>query len=262
MHRKFALDVCAAVVFLFALQLAAQEVLPPSPPNPTLYGTKTDSVPSAKTINVLLLKSWGTTTVWEDLKTNWSKYGKIPLNIDDTTYIDSDFTYQDLVASKANVIVLSNPAGGVMQYSAAEMAAVAKYAKKGHAVIGTYAVFQYSTVDNRGLAPVFGFSKKPTYGTTAIDNVFDKVKQHPCLFTGITGSSWTSQGYAESQLPGTTWKGNLGKGVAQADSDSYVGVITLYKTKTYTGIFISNFPEYYGGTDDEQLLYNASVCYK
>ena len=59
-----------------------------------------------------------------------------------------------------------------------------------------------------------------------------------------------------------TWKGNLGKGKAVADSDSDVGVISLYTAKTYTGIYVSNMPEYnVVGGDDEQLLYNALTCY-
>jgi hypothetical protein len=47
-----------------------------------------------------------------------------------------------------------------------------------------------------------------------------------------------------------------------AESDKYVGVVTLYTTSKYTGVLVSNFPEYNGGTDDEQLLYNAVTCYK
>jgi len=224
MHWRFAVFVCAAASFLFSLQIAAQEALPPSPLNPAINVVQSDSNPApAKTINVLLLKSWGTTSVWEDLKTNWSKYGKIPITIDDTTYINSDFTYQNLVQSKANVLVISNPSGNFKQYSSAEIAAVIKYQKKGHPVIGTYLVFQYSTTDNRALAPVFGMSSSLTYNVVSLDNVFDKVKQPPCLFKGITGSSWTSQGYSQSQVPGSTWTGNLGKAVAQAESDSYPG---------------------------------------
>jgi len=53
----------------------------------------------------------------------------------------------------------------------------------------------------------------------------------------------------------------LAKATAVAQSDKYLGVVTLYTAATYTGVFISNFPEYNGGTDDEQLLYNAVTCY-
>jgi len=37
--------------------------------------------------------------------------------------------------------------------------------------------------------------------------------------------------------------------------------VSLYTAPTYTGVYVSNFPEYNGGTDDEQLLYNAVTCY-
>jgi hypothetical protein len=249
-----------ALAILFAVQLAAQASPPRGTPIVPVGSPVVDN--PAPTVNVLLLKSWGVTTVWEDLKTNWSKYGTIPLSIDDSTYIDSDFTYQDLVNAKANVLVLSDPSGGVRTYSTAEIAAVTKYARQGHPVVGTYAVFQCCTVDNRGLAPIFGFSSTQTYDYVSISNLFDKVKPNPCLFRGISGSSWQSNGYPNSQVPtGGNWTGNLGHATAIADSDSLVGVVTTYTATGYTAVFISNFPEYYGGTDDEQLLYNASTCY-
>jgi len=263
MPRRLALSVGFAAAILFAVQLAAREASPPKGTEIKSTGSSvTIANPSPKTVYLLFLKSWGTTSVWEDLKTNWNKYGKIPLSIDDSTYIDSDFTYQDLVNSKANVLVISNPSGNFRSYSSAEAAAVAKYAKKGHSVICTYLVFQYSSTDNRALAPIFGLDPTLTYSYTSIDNVFDKTKSPKCLFNRISGKSWTSGGYPESQVPSSgSWTGNLKHATAVAESDSYVGVISTYATKKYTGVFISNFPEYNGGTDDEQLLYNASTCY-
>src|ERR1700675_8994 len=146
MHKRLASAVCFALGILFAVQLSAQEASP-SKGNETRLADNnaaTDIVP-AKSVRVVLLKSWGVTSVWEDLKTHWQNFGKRPVTIDDSTFISSDFTYQDLVNSKASVIVISNPAGNFMSYSPAEIAAVAKYAQKGHPVVGTYSVFQYST---------------------------------------------------------------------------------------------------------------------
>jgi hypothetical protein len=83
-----------------------------------------------------------------------------------------------------------------------------------------------------------------------------------CLFSRIPGNSWQSNGYPYSQIPASgNWTGNLGKAKAVAESDSLAGVITTYATQQYTAVFISNFPEYFGGTDDEQLLYCACTCY-
>jgi hypothetical protein len=36
-----------------------------------------------------------------------------------------------------------------------------------------------------------------------------------------------------------------------------VGIVTVYRTSTYIGVYISNMPEYFGSTNDKQLLYNA-----
>jgi hypothetical protein len=266
MRKSLASSLCLALGTLFALQLSAQEASPAkgTESRPTDNRATSDIVP-AKSVKVVLLKSWGVTSVWEAMKTNWQNFGKIPVTIDDSTYIDSDFTYQDIVKSKANVIVISDPSGGGKQYSAAEISAVSKYARKGHTVLGTYAVFQYGSTDNRGLAPVFGLSSKIDYNTTqvGISNLFKKIKTKECLFKGISGKSWQSDGYPYTQVPATgVWKGHLGKATAVAQSDEYVGVVTLYAAATYSSVFVSNFPEYNGGTDDEQLLYNAVTCVK
>lgn len=263
MRGRLALSVGLALRILFSFPLVAQEVSPPRGPlNIRAESRSTAYSRKLKSVKVVLLKSWGAGSVWEDLKTNWNQYGKIPLVIDDTTFVNSDFSYQDIVNSKANVLVLSNPAGGMQAYSMAEVNAVAAYAAKGHPVLGTYEVFQYSSTDNRALAPIFGLDPTLQYDHASISNLFDKTKQSACLFRQISGNSWQSYGYPYSQVPASgSWTGNLKHATAVAESDSYTGVITSYTAKKYTGVFISNFPEYYGGTDDEQLLYNACTCY-
>ncbi|HWY56077.1 MAG TPA: hypothetical protein VNZ03_16545 [Terriglobales bacterium] len=264
MHKRFGFASGVMLGILFVVQLSAQEA---SPARETALkradNHATTNTAPAKTVKVSILKSWGDNSIWDAMSTNWQNFGKIPVSVDDT-YINSDFTYQNLVNSKANVIVLSNPAGGKQQYSSAEIAAVAKYAKKGHTVLGTYLVFQWSTVDNRGLAPVFGLSSKIAYTTNqvGISNLFVKKKAKSCLLRGITGSSWQSDGYPYTEVPATgNWTGHLGKAKAVAESDNFVGLVSLYTAPTYTGVLVSNFPEYNGGTDDEQLLYNAVTCY-
>ena len=262
MRVRLALLVCLAVASLF-LSLMAQEMSSPKEvnANPSESGRNIHSK-KGKSVKVVLLKSWGVGSVWADLKINWNDYGNTPLVIDDTSFVNSDFTYQDLVRSKADVIVISNAAGGNQAYSQAEAAAVAAYTAKGHSATGTYEVFQYSTTDNRALAPVFGLDPTLEYTHAQISNLFYKVKSEECLFTRISGNSWQSYGYDYSQVPASgSWSGNLDHATSVAESDSYVGVITLYQSRRYVGVYVSNFPEYYGGADDEQLLYNACTCY-
>ncbi len=263
MSNKLSVTVLLSLVIALAATAFAQDPAPSLSAVPTAKSVAHHSFQNpAKTVNAIIVKSWGDNPVWGDLNANWSTYGKIPVSIDHTSLIKNDFTYQDLVNSKANVVIISDAAGGTEQYTSAEFAAIAKYAKKGHSMLATYATFEYGTYDNRGLAPVFGLSSKLSYSTTGISNNFKKDGK-ACLLAKIKGSSWQSNGYNNTQVPSSgTWKGNLSKAKAVADSDTYVGVISLYTTKTYTGVFVSNMPEYQTtGGDDEQLLYNAITCY-
>ena len=222
------------------------------------------NVAEAGGVKVVLLKSWGVTSGWEALKTEWQNYGTIPLLIDDSTYIGSDFTYDDLVNSKADVIVLSNPAGGSQQYSQDEISAVIQYALAGHNVVGTYVVFEFAAADNRGLAQVFGLHSTAHYNKTEIpiSNVFKQDNQKTCLLNKLP-SPWQSTGYPFTQVPtpGKWSHSALNLAYAAADSDSRLGIVSTYDGGTYAGIYISNFPEYNGGTNDLQLLYNAVTCY-
>ena len=250
------------LAMIFATTAFAQDATPPKPLVSGHYSENANSGKlSAKTVKAIIVKSWGDNPVWADLNTNWSTYGSIPVSIDHTTLIQSDFTYQDLVNSKAKVVIMSDAAGGTQQYSSAEIAAIRKYANKGHEVLATYATFEYATIDNRSLAPIFGLSSSLTYDTTDISGAFKKAVRG-CLLKKIPGQ-WQSLGFNYSQIPQSGyWKGHLKKTKAQAVSDSYEGVITLYTAATYTGVYISNMPEYQNvGGDDEQLLYNAITCY-
>jgi hypothetical protein len=265
MPTRLAPAICFALAVLFSVQLSAQTVSPPR-------GTELRSTPITattkfapqNTVQVVVLKSWGQTSIWDAMSTNWQNFGTTPVSVDDSTYVHTDFTYQDLVNSGANVLVISDPAGGGQQYSQAEMDAVGKYAQGGHTVIGTYAVFQWGTTDNRGLAPIFGLNSTLEFDTSqvGISNLFQETRQNECLFTGIPGTSWQSQGYPYTQVPTSgSWIGHRGKAMGLAESDKWVGAVGIFSAATFTSVYISNFPEYNGGTDDEQLLYNAVTCY-
>jgi len=265
MSGRFVSGICLALGTLFAIPSAAQQAASPAreiAAEPANYHLTTGPAP-AKAVKVSILKSYGETSIWDAMSTNWQDFGKRPVTVDQT-YINSDFTYKDLVNSKADVIVLSNPAGGLQQYSPDEIAAVAKYAKKGHTVIGTFVVFQWVGIDNRGLAPIFGLNSKIEYNTdeVGISNLFEKHRPKACLLKRIAGDSWQSSGYPETQVPATgSWTGHLGKAKAVAESDNYTGLVGRYDAPTYVAVYISNYPEYNGGVDDEQLLYNAVTCF-
>jgi hypothetical protein len=272
MSRRVSVLILFVVALAFGGQALAQQSSPPVPPSAqtrSLQVTPLRKQPG--TVTILFLKSWeciGGQTLWDDLKTNWPNFGNIPISIDDTTYICADFTYQDIVNSAPDVLVLSDPSGGGEQYSTAEIQAVQQYANAGHVVVGTYAVFEYASTDNTELAPIFGFQPLIAYTTGAITNDFIKRDTTSCLLAGIPGSSWMSEGYAESQFPSTPgrWTNAAFENVKPAlnlaayESDD-LALIASRKSGNFASVFISNFPEYNGGTDDEQLLYNSVTCF-
>ena len=252
------------ILMIASTVLTAQNTMPPSTGREEIPAVQQKTEPSANTVTAILVKSWGNNPVWGDLNANWSTYGTIPVSIDYTTLIQSDFTYTDLVNSNADVIILSDPAGGLEQYSSAEVAAIAKYIKSGHSILATFITFQYQgeNIDNRALAPIFGLSSGLTYNYVGISNEFTKVA-NGCLFNKIPGPLGKSNGYPNSQVPSNgTWMGNLGAATAGAESDGYLGVVSGYRKAGATAIYISSMPEYNTiGGEDEQFLYNAITCY-
>jgi hypothetical protein len=262
MNRKRSLPLLLTIATLFVAHAPAQESSPSMIHLASKRVTQNSRQAAAKPVKAVLVKSWGPSPVWPDLTRNWDKYGYIALTVDDKSLINGDFTYAQLVASQANVIVISDAAGGNQQYSAAEFAAISKYAAHGHTILGTYATLQSGQYDNRGLALVFGLDPTIEYSTIQISNQFDKVAP-ACLLNRISGSSWQSAGYDYSQLPANNpWNQSLHHAKAIAQSDNYNGLVGLYHGNNHTGIYITNMPEYeVTGGVDEQLLYNALTCF-
>jgi len=235
-----------------------------------------DSSVFATGIKVAMVKCSNSVDVYktfDELDVNWVKYGSTPLTID-KSLIDSDFTYESLLNTDADVLWLCNPAGasigGNRRYTPAEVAAIEQYASEGHSILGTYKVFQAADADNRGLAPIFGLRQDINYNTSIVPtnnqtfNILDT--GHP-LFEGID-NPYDSNGYSNAQVPADDFKwdtdtGDFGSAVLLAKTDNKRGVITWYETDSYHAIFISEMPEQGGflpGAEyqpDMQFLYNA-----
>ena len=230
-------------------------------------GSWSGTTGGGEAIVAAVLRSWsgGGATAWGELDAEWSLYGDTPIAIDNSLGGAPWFTLEDLVALDADVLILSNPAGGNVQWTDDEIEAVYRYAELGHNVIGTYRTFQWGTsetvYDNTALAPLFGLPQYPfDLGTNQISNQFTVLESSP-LFEGL-GDAWASVGFPRSHVydRNDDWSLMLeGPGDAQmiAQSDDFRGAITLRETEAFAAIYISNMPEYFGGPADKQLLYNA-----
>jgi hypothetical protein len=223
-----------------------------------------DVIPDA--IVAVVVRSWGDCgsgeLLWESLNANWSNYGAIPIVID---YSNPDLcsgvtiTYAALVASGADVVVISDPAGGLEQYTQDEISAIVAYAGDGHNILGTYLLLQWQEQDNRALAPLVGLFANTVYTAIEVTPTYTLIDTTSPLFNNLA-SPYVSHGWPQSQVPAddTTWNaGDLNGARFVARNAAGDAAILLYNGPGYHAIYITTMPEYRGGTDDEQFLYNA-----
>jgi hypothetical protein len=167
-------------------------------------------------------------------------------------------------------VILDDPAGNGKQFTAAEVDAVKAYADEGHGLIGTYLTFAWSGqgIDNSALAPLFGLVKDDGWGggdATIVPTYHLRVNKHrgpaKALYRGLP-NPYVSSGYNYSQRPGDgTWSRNdLAGARIVAVNASRSAAITVYsRQQAYSAIYIANMPEYKGGAQDQQFLYNAII---
>ena len=254
---------CLSALCLLGLGAPSQAAQSASPPLPASHTHSAVAPDGVGGVTAVVVKSWGggDASAWQELNNEWPQYGDIPISIDTTTLGNSDFTFQDLVDTGADVVIVSNPGGGGQQYSDSEIDAVSSYASLGHNVLATYIAFQWTNIDNRGLAPVLGLRSDITYNTVeeGISNVFNVVDLGNALFQGLP-DPWNSVGYPFTQTPADDLRwddADLAGAAVAAQSDDYKGIVSIYDGGPYTGIYVSNMSEYFGGSLDKQLLYNA-----
>ena len=181
--------------------------------------------------------------------------------IDTTTFCytySNPITYSALVADDPQVLVLSDPAGGLYQFTSGEIAAITKYVKAGHNLVGTYLTFGWRTLSNSALASLFGLASNFSSSSPAV--TADYRVKYPVwpLFRRVP-NPYDSDGYPYSQVPasGIWGSGALQKAKYVAETKCDLAAITSYATDTYQATYIANMPEYTPGTADLQFLYNA-----
>jgi hypothetical protein len=221
-------------------------------------------------IRAVVVKSWGGgsgSLSWDYLNNNWSLYGSAPIFIDYTSlHAVPSFTLADLENSGADVVIVSDPAGGLLPWSAAEVAALSSYAGQGHALVGTYLILAYSNIDNRALAPLWGLRSDIGYNTADVTSATSAEILSPssCLFTRIS-PPLVQGGYPHVQVPAAdlSWDApDLAGAAFLARSSDGRNVVTTYSNGVSQATFISYMPEYQDGSqfDATQYLYNAIAC--
>lgn len=243
---------------------AAEEAEPPLPTHPRRATSAAAPALVAGARKAVLLRSWngGQASVWERLNATWPLHGSTPLVIDTTSLSAvASFTYADLAASGADVIVLSDPAGGLFQLTHAEVAALQRYVDEGHDLVATFLTFRHRHVDNSELLPLFGLRADVEIEGrehAAISNEFIVVRPDD-LLRGLPATGWSSSGYAASQVEkGGRWTAfDQREALLVASSDEGRAIVSVFRHRGHAAVYVSSMPEYDGSPLDERLLYNA-----
>ena len=275
MNRRSILMAGAAVVVMTLISsvpasASAGSTSPVRGASETGRSSRAVTAPAA-TITAVVVKSWGACSsgglVWDDLNTNWSSYGSVPVSIDysNPDLCGNSFTLAALEASGADVVILDNPAGGVQQFTPDEVTALQTYASEGHNLLGTYLTFAFPDggVDNTALAPLFGLKKGAGWagGDVQINPTYSLHRRKAKALLRHIPNPYASIGFNFSQRPGDgAWsKNELGGGViAGVNADKSAAIIS-FKGPGYYAAYIANMPEYGGGTQDKQFIYNAII---
>lgn len=204
--------------------------------------------------------------VFAELNNNWHNYGPTRVIIDRSLNNVPSFTYEDLVATGADVLWISNPAGGLKEYSEQEIEAVMQYASEGHHVFGTFRVFRYfegQAYDNRELAPLFGLPEVAyNFGPIITSLSFSLENPAHPVFNGIS-DPFLSMGFNRSQAPNndSIWsEEDLGMATLLAATDDKHSVITFYDAGDYHAVYVSVFVEFVADpvdAADTQFIYNV-----
>ena len=230
---------------------------------------------------VYVLDSWGTDfgaqAPWDNLTLDWDLYGGTPVYVDYQRFNKESITYQELVDSYADVLVISssrsgnwnNPIGAGYYFSDREIDDIIRYVQEGHGIISTGITFDSDKMPNHGfrLGPLFGMDPSNLYiYTDGINDlrILNPTENHP-LFNKIADTYMTANG--RTLTPGLNltqaenWTAaHLAGGEYKAMSvQTGNGAVIAYEPGAYKAVYFTNFVEKSSNTNDKQLLYNAMV---
>jgi len=182
---------------------------------------------------------------------------QVPLHIDygDPALCTGTVTEEALEASGAQVVILSDPAGGQVPFTQDEADALMRCAQAGHDVM-----FHWRDTDKRILAPLYGLDADRGYVVDRAGSPNFQARAHSPLFEDI-GQEYTTTGFAASQvLWHKKWtKAAVGKGRIEAHDDGRRAAIVRHCGAGCRADLFTFMPEYGGGTQDQQVLYDAIV---
>ena len=213
-------------------------------------------------LRIFVLRSYGTqsggvTDAWQALNYNWKKFGNRLISIDYTTLDKNNITYEDLNATRADVLIIS--CAWQWEYSDAEIAAIKKYVYEGHGFIATAGTFYYQVPNNNKLASMLGLNESEIWGESSTDLLELLDPSHP-LFVGVP-NPYTMPSVGTAVPSGGIWtKNELAGGKYVAMGYYNESAIVVYQGLVYISPWLEAIPERYNF--NLQILYNAMTWSK
>lgn len=210
-------------------------------------------------VKAFVIDSYGTdctliTYNWNHLNANWTIYGNTMIYIDYTTLNKDNITYYDIVATDADVLIIS--CACYWELTDSEIQAIKRYTYEGHGLIATAGTLCYSAPNNNKLAPLFGLSEITTWDATRTFELDILNPAHP-LFVNIP-NPYTFEVMGTAVPEDGQWDKNelVGGTYVALGSWHTESAIAVYKGLVYISPFLeSKLP--YPGAHYPQLFYNA-----
>ncbi|MFA5992378.1 MAG: S8 family serine peptidase [Candidatus Pacearchaeota archaeon] len=227
------------------------------------------------TIKAVVVDSWGNYkpeyTIFDELKNNWFNYGSYTVDIDYNSLKKSDFTYEDIAATNADVLILSNAwangdFGMYLQYTNSEVAAIKRYVEEGHGLIGTSGTLSELVPNNMKLAELFGLDDNLGLWNDAEASGGDAVygKNMDVLVDDLLTKDIPAK-YMPFEMTVLNLKDDKTKTatrVAELDGRDDV-FVSAFKPVLGASVYFTNMVEYDSvGETEKQFFYNSIVWTK
>lgn len=214
------------------------------------FAVKAFVLHSAGTYYVDIIKNW------EVLNTKWYLFGSQFVYIDYTTLDIVDITYDDIVATGADVLIISCAADPWVgwEFTDLEIEAITRYVREGHGLIATAGTFCYQVPNNNKLASLFGLNETIAWDATYTDLLHLEDPTHPLLINVPNPYVFPQIGTALP--PDGQWDLNELEGGSYVALGQYEeSAIVVHRGLVYISPWLEIIPSYY--YHHLQLLYNA-----
>jgi thermitase len=198
---------------------------------------------------------------WQALNGEWYLFGDTMVSIDYSTLNKDSITYEDIVASRADVLIIScasDPYSG-WQFTDSEVEAIERYVYEGHGLIATSGTFYWQVPNNNKLAPLFGLSETMTGYATQTDLLHVLNASHP-IFKNVPNPLVFQQVATVIPSDGQWDSNELVGGNYLALGHSQESAVVSFRGLVYISPLLEMVPPYYH--HHLQLFYNAILWSK